>query len=130
MATRPMRMKPAATSAVVRVASAPAVRSASALVPEEAPAESDGITVPPVSETHRRDPRCLRRRDPGCLQPGFRCARRAPAARVAPRIAIPSAEPTCREVDWMPDPWPERSVGMSARITLVSCAVARPMPKP
>ena len=27
--------------------------------------------------------------------------------RMVPRIAIPSAEPTWREVDWVPDPWPD-----------------------
>ena len=43
---------------------------------------------------------------------------------------MPSAEPICREVDWVPEPWPLYSTGTSTRITPVSWAVARPTPNP
>ena len=51
-------------------------------------------------------------------------------ASIAPRIAIPRAEPTWREVLWVPEPWPDWSRGTSVRMTPVSWAVANPTPKP
>ena len=50
--------------------------------------------------------------------------------RTVPRIAMPSAEPTWRIVEFAPDARPDRSTGMSERTMLVSCAVARPTPTP
>ena len=54
----------------------------------------------------------------------------SPAVSAVPRIAIPSAEPTCLEVLWIPDPSPDCAGGTSARMRLVSCAVAKPTPIP
>ena len=87
VATRPMTMKPAATSAVVRVASAPAVRSASALVPGSS-SESDGIAVPPVSETTVAIRAACAGATPAAFSPDSECAASA-AARVAPRDRDP-----------------------------------------
>ena len=54
----------------------------------------------------------------------------SPVVSAVPRIAIPSAEPTCLEVLWIPDPSPDWERGTSARMRLVSCAVAKPTPIP
>ncbi len=43
---------------------------------------------------------------------------------------MPRAEPTCRNVLWMPDPCPLAAIGTSVRMTPVSCAVANPTPTP
>jgi hypothetical protein len=43
---------------------------------------------------------------------------------------MPSADPICRDVLWMPEPSPLRATGTSASTTPVSWAVARPTPKP
>ena len=102
-------MKPAATNAVVRVASAPAVRSASAAGAGSF-CESAGIAVPPESETAEAIPAACAGGRPTAFRPDS-VWEVSPAASVAPRIAIPSAEPTWREVDWIPEPWPERSFG-------------------
>jgi hypothetical protein len=53
-----------------------------------------------------------------------------PVVSAVPRIAIPSAEPTCLDVLWIPEPSPDYAGGTSARITLVSWAVAKPTPSP
>ena len=50
--------------------------------------------------------------------------------RTVPRMAIPSAEPTWRSVEFAPDASPERSTGTSESTMLVSCAVANPTPIP
>lgn len=47
-----------------------------------------------------------------------------------PRIAMPSADPICRAVLAVPEPWPLLSMGASLRTTPVSCAVARATPNP
>ena len=50
--------------------------------------------------------------------------------KTVPRIAMPSAEPTCRAVDWVPEPCPDNCTGTSCKITPVSWAVASPTPNP
>ena len=51
-------------------------------------------------------------------------------AKTEPITATPSAAPTCRTVEFVPLATPDFSSGMSDRITLVSCELAKPMPKP
>gem|GEM_PF-5773586 len=48
----------------------------------------------------------------------------------APANAVPRAEPICRTVLYVADPWPETSTGMSRRTVPVSCAEATPRPRP
>ncbi len=51
-------------------------------------------------------------------------------AKTEPTTATPSAPPTCRTVELVPLATPDLSAGMSERITLVSCELAKPIPKP
>ena len=51
-------------------------------------------------------------------------------ANTEPMTATPSAAPTWRTVELMPLATPDFSAGMSERITLVSCELAKPIPKP
>ena len=55
---------------------------------------------------------------------------RMPTVSIAPASAAPSAEPTCRMVDWVAEACPDSDSGMSPSTSDVSCAEARPRPRP
>ena len=126
VASRPTPRKPAAVNADSRVASLNATRAASAASGDCS--SSAGIAEPAESTT--RSITCVRVSPVSC---SGRCSSSWVASEVnstVPRIAIPSAEPTCREVDCVPEACPLCATGTSASTTPVSCAVARPTPKP
>jgi hypothetical protein len=92
---------PAGDVQVTRVADAPASRRACPAAGGRRSAE-DGIAVPPDDSTAAAI--CCARAFgmPACTSFASDADER-PAASVAPRMAMPSADPTCRDVDWMPE---------------------------
>ena len=53
-----------------------------------------------------------------------------PMSKVVPKMAVPMAAPTCREVDCTALAWPESTTGTSDSTTPVNWAVAKPTPIP
>ena len=129
VASSPSVRKPAAVNAAARVPSEKASFAASATAALWPDASSPAMAAPALSTTDETIWSLWAWGIPWSA----REAPRIPAVleySTVPSTATPSAAPSCREVDCVPDAWPPSEAGTSARTTPVSWAVASPTPRP